>query len=181
MSVSNGQDIIEQTFNDAFLSRVTDCTAAALYDFTNILDSNTPDDGATTFRGGLGVKKNLNVGGVLKASKIAGMIYNTLEEQATEGGTLTISANSSIQIVRCKGSLGARTLSATPFGDLSTITEPLIILVVGKDDANTVEIRHSDTASGSLLFGDAVLKNGYSIALMWEPLSGRLIEMFRNF
>ena len=82
------------------------------------------------------------------------------------------------QYFRIEGNLTSVTL-LTPFtGSPKDGTE---IIVVGTSDSQTVTISHSDTAGGTFLNGDATLKRGYMLHLIYDDVLDRILEIGRNF
>ena len=95
------------------------------------------------------------------------------------GGDITPHTISSLQYYRLVGDGAATSLASLAFSanppDLTTI------LLVGTDDTFTVEATSSDVSSGLYLNGNAVLKKGYILQLIYDATLQRYLEIGRNF
>lgn len=63
MSISNGVDANATNFNASFVSKTANDTKAGTLTLSDVTDSSSKDTGALVLEGGLGVEKNVNVGG----------------------------------------------------------------------------------------------------------------------
>ena len=96
-------------------------------------------------------------------------------------GTLTADNISKVQIIRVEGSAAPVTVSTTPFGASPDIQDGTILYIIGQSDTNTVTIEHNNIADGTLLNGNATLKQGFCLQLFWDAGLGRFIDIGRNF
>lgn len=71
MSVSNGQDANETTFNNAFVSKTSNDTKTGTLTMSDTTQSSDKDTGALVLQGGLGVEKNINAGGTISGSNLS--------------------------------------------------------------------------------------------------------------
>jgi hypothetical protein len=102
MSISAGQGVKAAVVNAAFMSKSQNNTAAGIQTFTNVTQSTSVASGAAIFSGGIGIAKNLYVGGVLNVAgntSLTGTLtlaeklyYPAIEEIATTGTNATITA-----------------------------------------------------------------------------------------
>lgn len=182
MSVSNGQPANETTFNDAFPSRTDDSSVSGLFSFLNTTESTSPTTGAVKLSGGLGVAKNLNVGGVFLASQISGSVKSYSAQTVSDDDAISYEASQSIQFRRVIGNAGNSSVNNLPFGaDPTSLVDAAIFIVIGTDDTDTVTFSHNDAQYGAMLFGNATLKKGYILALIWDAIQERFFEITRNF
>lgn len=63
MSISNGVDANATNFNASFVSKTANDTKTGTLTLSDVTDSSSKDTGALVLEGGLGVEKNVNVGG----------------------------------------------------------------------------------------------------------------------
>jgi len=182
MSLSNGQPANQTTFNDAFMSRTTDTSTTGKINQTNSTDSSSPSDGALTTDGGLGVAKNLNVGGAFSASKYRALWKTYATEAISAAGTISFETYQGQQYRRVQGDGGAVTLANKPFGATITgIEDGQVFRIVGTSDANTVKIEDADVQYGFKLFGDAILAAGYILEVQYDAVLERFLEIGRNY
>ena len=85
------------------------------------------------------------------------------------------------QVIEVSGTT-AITMDVLPFGgsDLMPQNRTEIVLV-GRDNTNTVRINNNDNNFGCLLNGDAILGRGKVLRLMYLSSIQRFIEIGRNF
>lgn len=162
MSVSNGQDADEVTFNTSFISREVDSNTVGKVDLNNT-DSASGDQITN-------IQKTIN--------EVASKTYATQSIGAS--GTITLGTVKGMQYLRVAGSGGPQTASVTPFGTTPPV-DGALIEIVGTDDVNTLELVHNDAAHGCILNGSATLKKYYILALKYDSFLGRYIEIARNF
>lgn len=92
--------------------------------------------------------------------------------------SLAIDAVHKIQYFRVSGNGSAVTLT-TPFD--SNPKDGTRIFIVGTDDSLTVTFSISDTTNGLYINGDATLKRGYMLQLVYDAVLERYFEIGRNF
>lgn len=160
MSVSNGQNADQNTFNNAFVSKTADSTVVSVLTLSEPSTSSVPDAQA--------------------AINEAKLFVSTGTLDIAGAGTIGISSESANQVVRVNGSGGAVTTAAEPFGTGSFI-DGATIKVIGTNSTNTVTIENQDISKGVILNGDAILQKYYVLTLVWDATQDRFIEVSRNW
>lgn len=98
------------------------------------------------------------------------------------GGQITPNVFSLDQLIIVQGAGGAVVLDLIPFD--SEPKNGTYLCIIGQDDINTVRINDSSVANpdfGFSLNGDAILKKGYIIELVYIKSIKRYFEKTRNF
>jgi hypothetical protein len=103
------------------------------------------------------------------------------EAPKLDGDTLTPNELSLNQEFRLIGNGAPVTLDLLPFGSSQVVLDGAEIKLFGHDDTFTVRINHNDSQYGCLLNGDAILKKGFMIKLVYNDELERYIEETRNF
>lgn len=80
MAITDGQPVNAAASNAAWASRTQDTTLLGQVDFQNTTQSTDKDTGAVTVQGGVGIEKNLNVGGNAVISGDLTVLGNTVTE-----------------------------------------------------------------------------------------------------
>jgi hypothetical protein len=96
-----------------------------------------------------------------------------------DNDTITLNAISQNQIIKLSGNSAPITLNNLTFSN-----QPLDgtrILLIGQDDTNTVTINLNDVQFGQYINGDAELKRGYILELIYDSDLERFLEIGRNF
>lgn len=181
MTVAFKSPLTSANVNAAFMSKNSDTGTTGKINQTNITDATDETDGAFHTEGGMSVAKKLYVGDSINAVTFFNLVKDFASQSVVGGGTVSADVNQTFQMRRVVGNAGPAVLSLSPFGDLSSATKPILIMLIGQDDTNTVTITYSDTANGAYVNGEATLKKGYSIFLIWDPTNQRLYELCRNF
>ena len=160
MSVSNGANADQDTFNNAFVSKTADSTVVSVLTLSEPSSSSIPD---------------------LQAAVNAAKIFvSTGTLTIAAAGTIGASSESANQMLRVAGSGAAVTTAAEPFGT-GTFVDGATIKIVGTDSTNTVTIENQDVAKGAILNGDATLLQYYILTLVYDATQDRFIEVSRNF
>lgn len=103
----------------------------------------------------------------------------TATQSVGSGGTVTANTDF-VQNRKVQGSGGAQSSALTPFGS-AVATDAINVRLIGQSDTNTLTIPYSDTNYGCLLNGDAVLKKGSVLNLVFDLTALRWYEISRNF
>jgi len=103
------------------------------------------------------------------------------QSNKVNGDTLTPNAMSMDQEFRLIGTSAPIVMNALPFGSSISVVDGTRITLVGHDDSFTVGFLHNDINFGLLLNGDATLKKGYILELLYNDEIKRYIEVTRNF
>jgi len=103
------------------------------------------------------------------------------EAAKLDGDQLSPDTFSTRQEFRLIGNGAPVTLNSLPFGASEVVTDGSELILVGHDDTLTVRIDHNDSQYGCMLNGDAILKRGYMIKLIYNDELERYIEETRNF
>ena len=101
MSVSNGANADETTFNAAFVSKTQADTKAGALTLSDTTEATTKDTGALIVDGGVGVEKNIHVGGdaVITGDLTVNGTTTTINTTTTEIADPNIVINDNIKII----------------------------------------------------------------------------------
>lgn len=125
MAVFNGQLANETTFNNAFGSKQNNNSWDGVQTFSNTSESTSTVTGAIICSGGLGLAKNLYVGGAFNLTGAASILDGTDSSSSITGSIVT---NGGLGVGKniyaggngvFTGTLGASNLSGTNTGDVS--------------------------------------------------------------
>jgi len=99
----------------------------------------------------------------------------------TLGNAAQIATNelSRLQVYRVAGDSAPVVLNTIVFS--SQPIDGAEIIIIGQDDTNTVTINFNDSQNGQYINGNATLKRGYVLRLIWDSGLERFIEIGRNF
>ena len=163
MSKLNYKDPAESALvNSAFLGRSVDDATTGKLDLSNV--ESVSGDAIVNLQRQVNANKN-----------------NLLSDQSVaSNGVFLYDTISKTQVKRIVG-IGSINANAIPFGSTPDLQDGTIFYILGKDDANTVTITHNDADDGCLLNGDAELKKGYCLQLLWNASIKRFIDIGRNF
>lgn len=107
---------------------------------------------------------------------------NTIKQNASQvllaSESMTLDVIHKLQYFRIAGNAAPVTLT-TPF--INTPKDGTRIYIVGTDDTNTVTLSVEDVAGGLYINGDATLKRGYMLQLIFDAELNRYFEIGRNF
>lgn len=107
---------------------------------------------------------------------------NSIKQNASQvllaSESITLDVIHKIQYFRIAGNLTPVTLT-TVFSN--TPKDGTIVYLVGTDDTNTVTMEVNDTAGGLYINGNATLKRGYMLQLIYDGELDRYFEVGRNF
>lgn len=118
MSVADGNLATASTFNNAFMSRTGDTSTTGAITQSNTTQSTTKDTGAIVTEGGVGIEKNLNVGGTIKNADTTASTTKDTGAIVTEGG-LGVEGNINAGgNITATGTMAASNLSGTNTGDV---------------------------------------------------------------
>lgn len=101
-------------------------------------------------------------------------------QNITAAGTIAIDGRKAVQVLKITGSGGAVTTANAAFTVTGTL-EPIIIVLVGQSDTNTVTIPFANVANGCLLNGDWVGGANKVLALYADTGASRYVELFRSY
>lgn len=87
--------------------------------------------------------------------------------------------NNYVQYIPLVGDAGPQNLDTTPFS--SPPENGTQIYLIGTDDTNTVTLQFLDDPFGAYINGNATLKRGYCIGLVYNSDLQRYVETSRNF
>lgn len=125
MSVSNGQLANQTTFNDAFASKQNNNTLDGVQTLSNVTESTSTTTGAVIIAGGVGIAKNLYIGGAQVLTGTLTQLDGTESTTSATGamilaGGLGIAKNLNVggNIV-ATGTVGGSNLSGTNSGDVT--------------------------------------------------------------
>lgn len=182
MSVSNGQQADQNTFNNAFMSRTSNTSTTGKVDLQNTNDASAENDtGASVHTaGGLAVEKKAFIN-ELRVSTFKNIAKTFSVESIISNGVISLTLNQSIQMRRVQGNGAPITANNNPFGSMSGADDGLLIILIGSDDTNTVKIPESDTQYGCYINGSATLKRGFVLGLIYDSVAERFYELFRSF
>ncbi len=182
MSVINGQPANATTFNNSFVSRSGSTDASGVVSFLNKTEATSDSDGAVRVSGGMGIAKNLFVGGSINAANMMGIIKVYENQQISDGDILLIDNNQSIQFRSVSGHIPEVGANILPFGsNLSGLSDGTIVILMGSNDVNAIKISFNDSRYGAYINGDAILKRGYILTLIWNATLERFFEIARSF
>lgn len=181
MSLTNGQKANQITFNAAYGSKTVDDTIASKWTFSNVLNSTSSTTGAVKYTGGIGIAKDLFIGGKINALITKGFNKIVSQLDIVAGGTVTISDEDSHQVIRVKGNGLAVTLADTPFGNAGTWDDGIIVELEGQSDVDTVKLLHKDIQYGCIITGDQVLSKYRTLIFRYNKNLERFIINGRNY
>lgn len=147
--------------NDTFMDRTVDTDTQGRL---SLIDTTNAESGDTISNAQERINENtikINTSQTLLASE-----------------SMTIDSIHKIQYFRIAGNGSAVTLT-TPFS--ANPKDGTRIFIVGTDDTNTVTLSFSDVSDGLYLNGDATLKRGYMLQLIYDESLSRYFEIGRNF
>lgn len=101
-------------------------------------------------------------------------------EAIAASGEVTVDNDVFTQVRRVSGDGAAVTASNTPFGDLSSMIDGVVIILRGTDSTNTVTFTNNDVQFGMILNGNITLGQYDELEVMWDSVVERLIEQRRN-
>lgn len=132
--------------------------------------------------GKLDAQVNTNLGNIsTNTANINNSVRTTYANEAiTASGTITADNNVLTQVRRVSGDAAPVTASTTPFGNLSSMTDGVVIILRGTNSTNPVTITHNDIQYGAILNGDMVLGKHDELEVMWDSVAERVIEQRRN-
>ena len=108
--------------------------------------------------------------------------YSTYPTQTVPaGGTITLSQNVGLQYRRVAGSVGGSTTSVTPFGTTNMPIDGTIVVLCGTNNTDTLTLVSSTNSKGANLNGNAVLRLGMILTLVWDEQLDIFRETSRNF
>ncbi|TXH08957.1 MAG: hypothetical protein E6R04_09690 [Spirochaetes bacterium] len=119
MSVANGNLANQTTFNNAFMSRTGDTSTTGAITQSNTTQSTTKDTGAIVTEGGVGIEKNLNVGGTIKNADTTSSTTKDTGAIVTEGGLGVEENINAGGNITATGTMAGSNLSGTNTGDLA--------------------------------------------------------------
>jgi hypothetical protein len=102
-------------------------------------------------------------------------------EAIAAAGTITKDDTILDQVRRVSGDGAATTAANAPFGDCSSMTDGVKIILRRPDSTNTITLEHNDIQYGLILNGNATLENYYELEVMYDSVAERFIEQRRNF
>jgi len=181
MTVSFNSPLTSSNVNNSFMSKNSDTGTTGKINQTNITNATNSTDGAFHTDGGASIAKDLFVGQVLNATIFKNIFKTFAVEDISGGGSISKDDSQAFQMRRIQGQGGPATASTTPFGSLSAMQDGTVILLFGQSDTNTIKITYNDIQYGAFINGDAELKKGYCLALMYDSINERLFEICRNF
>ena len=122
MAISPGQPVSAAVVNAEFASKVDNTTLNGIVTFGNTTDSTDKDTGGAVFNGGVGIEKNLNVGGELKVDSLTGSSNKDSGALVVKNGGLGVEENINAggNIVAA-GTMSASNLSGSNSGDVSLL------------------------------------------------------------
>lgn len=103
------------------------------------------------------------------------------QSSKANGDTISLDSLSLSQEARVIGAGAAVTLDALPFGNSKVVEDGCEIMIVGHDNTNTVTLTFNDVQYGLYINGNAELKRGYVLRLVYNDELERYIEVGRNF
>ena len=107
---------------------------------------------------------------------------NSIKQNAAQtllaSESLTLDTIHKLQYFRISGNGTAVTLT-TVFSN--TPKDGTRIFIVGTDDALTITLSQEDVSNGLYINGDATLKRGFMIQLIYDAVLERYFEVGRNF
>lgn len=163
MVISDGQPVNAAASNAAWMSRTANTTAAGTITQTNTTQSTTKDTGAIVTDGGVGIEKNLNVGGNVAA---AGTVTGS-NLSGTNTGDVTLTAVGSAPSDD-GASLSGQALTLQP----ADATHPGVISTGGQDIAGAKTFIDDVQMDGSLaVTGDVDITGGLSVAGALAPMT----------
>lgn len=174
MTISTGQQGSQETFNDAFLSKLLGGAIAGKVNLLNADSDNVYD-------------LQLAINNLLASIQIiqdqidnALSGYDLTSQIVAIDGELTLPLKRS-NIIKVIGDGEAVNLAILPFGATPTgVVDTQIIRLYGTSDTNTVTLKHNDNDYGCILNGDCLLKAGNMIELMYDIGINRFVEQVRN-
>lgn len=147
--------------NDTFMDRTVDTDTIGR---VSLLDTVNAESGGTVAN----VQERLN--------------ENTLKLNASQvllaSESMTVDSIHKKQYFRISGNGTAVTLT-DPFS--AEPKDGTFIYIVGTDDSLPVTLSFSDTTNGLFINGNATLKRGYMIQLVYDAVLERYFELGRNF
>ena len=168
MSVSNGQNADETTFNNAFPSRQIDTSLAGIV----TLNNTSPASGPTITN----IQKEIN--------SATHSVVSTLTISA--GGAITIDETIGTLIIPIIGNVTPQDASLTPFGASglgsggNVWNDGQRVKLIVTSDTAMVRYQNNDVLFGAILNGDAVMAKYSTIDLIWIASLNRWIEMGRS-
>lgn len=190
MALYPKQPVTAALFNTEFLSKVDDSTAAGKITLSNTTQSTTKDTGCLILEGGLGVEKNINSGGIIKATtsldtgsttsisdtlaNITNLLINNklrgaiTTDSSTTGATASIAAPSTMY-------LRLTNVGLTGVSKFTTPSNGQLFVLVNITGAALL-LKNTDAASDDILTGsglDLSVPNNSSALLWYDTTSIR--------
>ena len=162
MSVVNNQDADQTTFNNAFLSRLTNS------DTIGVVGLNNGSSGGLIANAQLAINRSTPLVVATQSVTASGSInYNTTNLQ---------------QIRYIQGDGAAITVSSTIFGNAGDFLDGTMITLICVSDTFTVTIENSSsTQYGQVCNGDMELKRYYQVTFLYSGVLERWIQISQNF
>ena len=162
MSVVNNQDADQTTFNNAFLSRLTNS------DTIGVVGLNNGSSGGLIANAQLAINRSTPLVVATQSVAASGSInYNTTNLQ---------------QIRYIQGDGAAITVSSTIFGNAGDFLDGTMITLICVSDTFTVTIENSSsTQYGQVCNGDMELKRYYQVTFLYSGVLERWIQISQNF
>lgn len=161
MPIQANSPLSSSVANDTFMDRTVDTDTIGRL---SLLDTVNAESGDTV----LNVQQKLNETSIKQ--------FDAVSLLASE--SLTFDDVHKIQYFRVSGTATPVTLT-TPFSN--SPKDGSRVYIVGTDDTLTVTFSFDDVSNGLFLNGDATLKRGYMIQLIYDAVLERYFEIGRNF
>lgn len=163
MPIIFGSKLQSSVANATFLDKTTDDTTIGIITLNETLSG---DSGSQISN----LQREIN-----KARKIV-----FAEQVKSAGGTITLNALSMNQEVRLSGTSNI-TMNSLPFTGVKVVEDGTEIILVGHDTSNTVTFLYGDVPFGLIINGDATLRDGSILTLIYNDEKQRYFEKSRNF
>ena len=161
MSVNALDEVKASIVNNAFMSRTTDTSTTGVVALNNSGSAPIAD-----------VQLKLNQ--ALSRESFA-------NQAVIAGGFININ-EATVQYRRVSGDGAAVTTDNKPFGSTAAnFTQGKMMELVGTDSTNTITIPYADVQYGCLLNGNAELRAGDILVLIYDDVLERFLEYSRNF
>ncbi len=146
--------------NNTFMDRQVDTSTVGRIDLNNAL----PESGAPI----VNVQATINGLSIIPVATVS-----------VPNGSQIDLTTSKVQYIRVVGDGAPVVVDPTPFS--SPPADGTTIYLVGTDDTDTVTLQFNDTPFGAYINGDATLKRGYTLTLIYDGVLQRYVEISRNF
>lgn len=96
----------------------------------------------------------------------------------SSGGTISLTANVTQQVIFVEGNAGAVTANLLPLS--GSVPNGAVIRLIGTNDSNTVELVNNDVSGGCILNGNITLGAYDAIEFQYFSSLARYVEISRN-